>query len=177
MRALEVRRHAERADRSDEHSGLSESGRAMCLRLGRDTPAYALVVASPLPRAMETARLIGGRLDRVEGALLPDLHGLPFGFWEGLRDLAAYWDLHRRSDGARRLGAEQAALWASLVSSLAEGESGLAVSHGAVIELGAVALAAPVSVALDGPVFGYCEGIVATFERDAAIGVRILRIG
>ena len=171
-----MRRHAERADRRDEQSGLSDAGRALCLRIAATAPAYALVVASPRPRAVETARLIGQRLDSVEPVLLPGLHGLPHEFWVGLDDLADYANLSRSQDGARRLGEEQASLWAALGSKLHNADRALAVSHGAVIELGAMAIAQRLEVALEGPVFGYCEGVVVTFRDRAPTRIELLRV-
>jgi len=47
----------------------------MCEKLAKAAPRYALVVASPLPRAKETAQRIAGRLDAVDPGLLPDLGG------------------------------------------------------------------------------------------------------
>ena len=171
-----MRRHAQRSDQSDEQSGLSDDGRAMCVRVAQTVPPYALVVASPLPRATETARLIGRRLDSVDPALLPELHGLPFGFWNGLEELADYVRLARSHHGARRLAEEQASLWAAFASRLSGAERALAVSHGAVIELGAIALAQRLKAALGGPVFGYCEGVVATFQSGVPTRIEFLRV-
>ena len=72
---LEIRRHAERMNLQDNQSALSAVGRAMCDRLAKEAPQYAVVVSSPLPRAKETAERIAGRLDGTDPALLPDLGG------------------------------------------------------------------------------------------------------
>ncbi|TMD60336.1 MAG: hypothetical protein E6I87_06955 [Chloroflexi bacterium] len=84
--------------------------------------------------------------------------------------------MSRSQDGARRLGEEQASLWAALASRLRDADRGLAVSHGAVIELGALAVAERLELALDGPVFGYCEGVVVTFRDRAPTRIELLRV-
>ena len=58
MPVLEIRRHAERTDRGNEQSALSQGGRAMAESLAKRAPKYALVLSSPLPRAKETALTI-----------------------------------------------------------------------------------------------------------------------
>lgn len=175
MRTIEVRRHAERADSTDEASVLTERGRQMCEVLASRAQPYALVVSSPKTRALETARLIAGRLDRVEPGLLPELHGLPFGFWEELHDLAGYRDLMASQAGARRIAEGQMALWASLVAEVEDGASVLAVSHGAVVELGGLLAAERLGRLLDGPTFGLCEGVTVNYEGVVPMAVEIVR--
>src|ERR1044072_7817131 len=68
---LAIRRHAKRQNTNDQQSALSTAGIAMCEKLAKTAPRYALVVSSPLPRAKETAQRIAGRLDAVEPGLLP----------------------------------------------------------------------------------------------------------
>ena len=51
MPVLEIRRHAERADRGDEQSALSAAGRVMAESVAKRAPKYVLVLSSPLPRA------------------------------------------------------------------------------------------------------------------------------
>jgi len=69
MSVLEVRRHAERGLTTP----LSPRGEATARAL--HGTSYALVVSSPLERAMRTAELVGGRLDSIEPGLLPDIGG------------------------------------------------------------------------------------------------------
>src|SRR5437867_3786495 len=73
MPVLDIRRHAQRQDLADNQSALSAAGRALCERLAKSAPRYALVVSSPLPRAKETAQRIAGRYDGIEPGLLPDI--------------------------------------------------------------------------------------------------------
>jgi broad specificity phosphatase PhoE len=176
MPLIEVRRHAERADRADEQSGLSVAGRARCERVARGVGPYELVVTSPLARARETALLLGGRVDRVEAGLLPELHGLSFAFWDALDDLPAYDRFAGERDGAREIGTEQGALWSALAATLGADSRALAVSHGAVIELGAVVLARRLGIALSGPAFGYCEGVAVSFAAGTPRGIELLRV-
>lgn len=175
MRTVEVRRHAERADRGDEESALTERGRQMCAALARRAGGYALVVSSPPPRAKETAELIGGRLDRVEPRLLPPMEELPQGFWERLSGISGYVELVRSHEAARRVAEEQAALWAELAAEVADGERVLAISHGGVVELGTAAVCERLRPALEGPTFGLCEGVLVSYDGDAPAAIEALR--
>ena len=107
MSVLEIRRHAARMNRADDESALSAAGRAMCERLAKDAPSYALVVSSPLPRAKETAERIAGRLDSVEPALLPDLGGAAARMFGEMRTLADWAHLMRTDVSAQRFAEEQ----------------------------------------------------------------------
>src|SRR5258707_2922222 len=69
MSGLEVRRHAERG----MGTPLTPRGEATARALAGT--AYALVVSSPLERAMRTAELIGGRPDATEPRLFSHISG------------------------------------------------------------------------------------------------------
>src|SRR5258708_8908501 len=69
MSVLEVRRHAERG----MGTPLTPRGEATARALAGTE--YALVVSSPLERAMRTAELIGGRPPAAEPRLLPPIGG------------------------------------------------------------------------------------------------------
>jgi broad specificity phosphatase PhoE len=178
MAVLEVRRHAERAGPAHPGSALSPAGRSMAERLALRAPAYALVVASPLPRAKETAAIIGGRLDSADPALLPDLSQLVQArtieeyaalLADGGRERAA-------ADGerARALADEQAGAWARIADTAGEGTA-LVITHGGVLELAASRLAAAVGTALRGAAFSYCEGVRVRYERGRVTGLDVLR--
>jgi len=177
MPVLDVRRHAQRSDRSDQASALSAAGRAMAERLAKAGPRYALVVSSPLVRAKETAELVGGRLDSVEPGLLPDLSlVLTDARYEALRTLSGYAELLEMEDQARTFAEEQLAAWSRIASGVGEREHALAVSHGGLIELPAVSLARRIGGTLTGPPFSYCEGVRVTYERGAAARIEALRV-
>ena len=171
MPVLEVRRHAERAVVAGG-SALSENGRRVAASLA-GVP-YALVVASPLPRAQETARLIGGRLDGTDPALLPDIGGA--GVFGQVTLLARWAELARERAEVRTFADEQLAAWTAIAARAGGGERALAVSHGGIVDVPAVVLALRLGLPVEGPSFGYCEGVRVTFENGAPVALEVLRV-
>jgi broad specificity phosphatase PhoE len=176
MPVLDIRRHAERVNLADNQSALSAAGRAMCERLAKDAPKYALVVASPLPRAKETAERIAGRLDTVEVGLLPDLGGAAARMFGEMRTLADWARLMREDESARRFADEQLPTWARIAGRVGDRDRVLAVSHGGIVDLPAIAIAARLRVALDGASFGYGEGARVTYAKGAPVKIEELRV-
>src|SRR6266550_7378995 len=166
MPILEIRRHAERADHGNEKSALSAAGRAMAEQLAKRTPKFALVLSSPLPRAKETAQLIAGRLDAIESGLLPEMGGvIGDRIFGEMRTLADWAEVLSEREDARQFAAEQLATWARIASRIGDKDRVLTVSHGGIIELPAITLAERLRARLDGPAFGYCEGVVITYAK------------
>src|SRR3982074_3822259 len=142
MPILEIRRHSERTDRGNEQSALSAAGRAMAESLGTRTPKFALVLASPLPRAKETAQVIARRLDGVEPGFLPEMGGvIGDRIFGEMRTLADWAEVLREREDARKFATEQLATWARVAMRVGEKDRVLAVSHGGIIELPAITLA------------------------------------
>ncbi|MFN2520937.1 MAG: histidine phosphatase family protein [Candidatus Limnocylindria bacterium] len=176
-KTLDVRRHAKRSDPSDEDSGLSAEGHAMAEMLGRSAPPYALVVATPLLRARQTAELIAGRLDQTLPELAPSLAPvLSYSQYLGLAELADWLAFVRRDPRARQFGDDQLRIWADLVARVDDDQSVLIASHGGTIELPAAGLAARLGSMLSGPAFGYCEGVRVTYEGDGPVGLEVIRV-
>jgi len=171
---LEIRRHAERVNLADNQSALSAAGRAMCERLAKDAPKYALVVSSPLPRAKETAERIAGRLDGVDAALLPDLGGAAAKMFGEMRTLADWALLMRSDESARHFAEEQLPAWARIASRVGEKDRVLAVTHGGILDLPAIVIADRLGAKLGGPSFGYGEGVRVTYAKGAAVKIERL---
>lgn len=174
MSILEIRRHAERMNLADNQSALSAAGRAMCERLAKDAPEYALVVSSPLPRAKETAERIAGRLDGVDPALLPDLGGAAAKMFGEMRTLADWAQLMRTDQSARHFAEEQLPAWARIASRVGDRDRVLAVTHGGILDLPAIVIADKVGAKLGGPSFGYGEGVRVTYAKGAAVKIERL---
>ena len=174
MSVLEIRRHAERVNLADNQSALSAAGRAMCERLAKDAPKYALVVSSPLPRAKETAERITGRLDGVDAALLPDLGGAAAKMFGEMRTLADWALLMRTDESARHFAEEQLPAWARIASRVGEKDRVLAVTHGGILDLPAIVIADRLGAKLGGPSFGYGEGVRVTYAKGAAVKIERL---
>ena len=174
MSILEIRRHAERMNVQDNQSALSAAGRAMCERLAKDAPKYALVVSSPLPRAKETAERIAGRVDAVEPALLPDLGGAAARMFGEMKTLADWALLMRTDEAARRFAEEQLPAWARIASRVGEKDRVLAVSHGGIVDLPAIVIADKLGAKLSGASFGYGEGVRVTYTKAAPVKIERL---
>jgi broad specificity phosphatase PhoE len=173
---LDIRRHAERMNVQDNQSALSAAGRAMCDRLAKDAPRYALVVSSPLPRAKETAERIAGRLDGADPGLLPDLGGAAARMFGEMRTLADWARLMRDDESAQRFAEEQLPTWARIAGRIGDRDRVLAVSHGGIVDLPAIIIAARLGAKLDGASFGYGEGVRVTYAKGAPVKIEELRV-
>jgi broad specificity phosphatase PhoE len=173
---LEIRRHAERVNLQDNQSALSVAGRAMCERLAKDAPTYALVVSSPLPRAKETAERIAGRLDGTDPGLLPDLGGAAARMFGEMRTLADWALLMRTDESAKHFAEEQLPTWARIASRVGDRDRVLAVSHGGIVDLPAIVIAAGLGATLHGRSFGYGEGVRVTYTKGAPVKIEELRV-
>ncbi|HEX9496102.1 MAG TPA: histidine phosphatase family protein [Candidatus Limnocylindria bacterium] len=168
MSVLEVRRHAERG----MGTPLTPRGEATARALAGTE--YALVVSSPLERAMRTAELIGGRLDATEPGLLPDIGGA--GVFGPMATLADWRRLLRSDPKAAAFAHEQLATWARLAARVGQKDRVLAISHGGIIELPIVALAEEVGVPVDGPSFANLEGARITYDMKKRTKLELLRV-
>ncbi|HET8568904.1 MAG TPA: histidine phosphatase family protein [Candidatus Limnocylindria bacterium] len=164
MATLEIRRHAERG----AGAVLSPAGVRAAEALARGAPRYAVVTSSPLPRAMETARLVGGRLDGTEPALLPDLAQLV-----QLRTIEEHASLLGEAR-ERELAREQAAAWARIAGAAGRGHA-LAIGHGGAIELGALVVARALGTALSGPALSFLDGFRVRYESDRPVAIEVVR--
>lgn len=170
MATVEVRRHAERAGPTEAGSALSTAGRAMAERLARTAPAYAVVASSPLPRAKETATIVGGRLDLADPALLPDLSQIV-----QVRTIEEYAPLLASGERERALADEQAGAWQRLGSAARDGTA-LVITHGGVIELAALRIAKVIGKDLRGHAFSYCEGVRVRYTDGKPTSLEVLRV-
>ena len=175
MPVLDIRRHAQRINLADNQSALAPAGQQMCARLAKTAPKYALVVSSPLPRAKETAERIAGRLDAIEPGLLPDLGSYASSLFGELKTLADWARLLKEHPDASKFAEEQLPTWARIASRVGEKERVLGVSHGGIIELPAILLMQRLGVKVDGPSFGYGDGVSVTYAKGQPTQVAILR--
>lgn len=173
MRSIDYRRHGQR-DAGGVH--LNATGAALARRLGADSGRFDRVVASPVPRAVETAEAMGGRVPetRVElatlGASVEAALG-PIVRWSD------YAQAVRRSPAVARFARVQAALLEEIASALPEGGRALVVSHGGVLEIGAVAAVPDAPHDTWGGPAGYCEGVRLLFETGRFVTGTPLRVG
>jgi broad specificity phosphatase PhoE len=174
MRVLEHRRHSRR-DPGGLH--LNEAGVALARRVGATLGPFARVVTSPIPRAAETVVELGLRADaEVPGlGVMPDDANFP-GDPARLTTFQDYVDLYERSERMREFAQGQLDLWSRELEQVPEGGRLLLISHGGLIESGAVA-AVGRRAAGWGPLLGYLEGVRLVREGDRWTGGEPLRTG
>ena len=166
MRTLDIRRHTMRR-KPGQH--LSREGIALARLVAESNPAYDLVVASTIPRAVETAIAMGLEVDRCieELGRLPDPVfdelGWPSPFARVAGAVAA-------NGPAARFAAEQAGLWQEVAAQVPDGGRALIVTHGLFVELGAVASLPDADHAGWGEAIGYCEGVRLVYDENGCRG-------
>lgn len=172
MRYLEVRRHTMRTQ-PGEH--LSQEGVSLARRVGQGLGPFDRVITSALPRAFETAIAMGFAVDEQLEQLsaLDGRFGAEIDWHAGFAEFA---DVIRQGGVTARSAYAQAALWRSMARALPEGDSALVVTHGAIIEAGAVACLPPADHRAWGPACHYCEGVRLSFDGDQFTGAEILRV-
>jgi broad specificity phosphatase PhoE len=158
VRTIEVRRHSLR-DRPDPH--LSAAGRALAAAVGRTRGPFRVVVASPLPRAVETAE-----------AMVPGASVERSGVWSDLGDAEALWprsfaEYHRAIAGSpavRRRSDRLAREVDRLLLRLDDGDRALIVTHGGFPEMLVGHWGTLESAARFGGPCRCLEGLELTFE-------------
>lgn len=164
MVTLEIRRHAERAGRTDAGGTLSAAGLAMSRSLQRDATLFALIVSSPKSRARETAAAIGGRVDEIAGSLAgsPD-EALTQEQYDTITSQEEVIQLMGAQEPSLRFAEAQLEVWEALVRRLRDGERALVVTHGGNVELPAALLARRLGSGIGPLPLGYCEGVQAEY--------------
>jgi broad specificity phosphatase PhoE len=173
MRLLEHRRHSMR-DPASPH--LSEAGVALARHVGSMVGPFDRVVTSPKPRAVETAVAMGFRVDaELEplGVMPDDLPNDPDP--RPLRSFADYDALAGRNPAMARYARRQEALWRRELKRVPDGGRLLMVSHGGVIESGAVVAARTVAGTW-GPALGHLEGIRLYCDGDRWVRSEVVRV-
>ena len=173
MRTLEHRRHSRR-DPTGVH--LNPAGRALARSIGAGLATFNRVVTSPKPRAIETAEAMGRTVDATLAALaeMPDDVGVPM---ESVRPrtFSDYAGMVRLSATAAAYASSQAELWRIELERVPDGGTLLMVSHGGMIELGAVA-AVPRIAPSWGAALGYMEGVRLRWDGRRWISGDVLRV-
>jgi hypothetical protein len=172
MKTLEIRRHSLRS-KSGDH--LSQQGVDLARLVGQTLGPFDRVVTSTLPRAFETAIAMGFAVD--------DQNELMSGFGDAVemevpwpQTPAAYAKAIRKKGAASHYAYALANDYYQIVNYLAEGRAALAINHGGVLELGAVACLPNADHESWGPYFEYCEGIRLFWEDGKFVNCEILRI-
>lgn len=172
MQVIEVRRHSLR-NKPGQH--LSQTGVTLACRVGENLGPFERVITSTLPRAFETAIAMGFTVDEQLDQLCAmgddvdaEIHWAA-GFAEFARVI-------KQGGATARFARSQAALWRSIAKALPDGGCALIVTHGGIIEAGAVVCLPQVDHRAWGQGCGYCEGVRLGFDGERFTGIEILRV-
>lgn len=174
MKTIELRRHTLRATPQPH---LTQSGVSLARRLGEHMGPFALVVTSLLPRAYETAIAMGFAVheQRQEFGALP-LPELVENYEAAPPSFARWAEQAAANDAVGEYVRRQATALRTLLDELDNGEAALVISHGGIVEAGAVGCLPQFDWALAGDAVSYCEGVHLTFEGAQCIQVKMLRV-
>jgi broad specificity phosphatase PhoE len=172
MKYLELRRHSKRVI-PGEH--LSQEGVRLARRVGQSMGPFALVITSTITRAFETALAMGFAVQEQHEAFCPPSdkvndaiqYPAPFAHWaQQMKD---------NKHVNRYVNAQSESLH-EVVADIDEGDSALIVSHGGVVEAGAVGCAPQFDWAAAGDAVSYCEGVRLSFDGLRFVKVELLRV-
>ena len=151
---------------------LSQDGIDLARLVGAGSGPFSLVVTSPLPRAVETAIAMGFEVDETDDFL----GRIPSGTASGWPcPFSRISEAVRAGEGAAKGAGEVARVWRSIVERIPESTQALVVTHGGIVELGAVAAVPDEPHEVWGDAIGYCEGVRLTFD-DGFTGCEVLRV-
>ena len=175
MLRMEIRRHVQRQDKSDNASHLSQEGVSLARRIGEGSSGpFDLVLASSLPRAIETAIAMGFAVDEI----VDDLRHMDSRVeteipWDA--GYGAWSDAYGRGGAVREYADALAARLRISIEGLAGSGSVLIISHGGIVEACAIGLAPDSDHRSWGELADYGEGVRLEFEPDQITRVEVLR--
>jgi broad specificity phosphatase PhoE len=155
-------------------ANLTTEGIARAKQASACNRAYAHVVTSPVPRAIQTAVAMGHGVDEEDWTLgsMGALVGGSIIFDDGFAVIQHVI----RTDRAAGLYAElQALQLRHHLTQVEPGESVLVVSHGGIAEAGVIGLLPDVDLSGFGPSLDYCEGARLEFVDDRCTRIQVLR--
>ena len=184
MRHLEVRRHSFTKKGEDRGRGshLSDEGVRLARRVGETIGPFSRVVASDVPRTLETALAMGFAVDEI----LPFGEGLDWhavideigwhALWEINDPFAHVAQLLPSRPHTARLGRHYRDRWLEIAMALDDDEAALIISHGQLMEVAVVSCLPYADHSSWGPPFSHCEGVRLLVQNGAFTDVELLRI-
>jgi len=172
VRYLEVRRHTMRV-KPGQH--LSQAGVNLARQVGDSIGPFDRIITSTVPRAFETAIAMGFAVDEQYEQLssMGDDVDAEIDWSTGFAEFARVIG----QGGATTLFANvQLELWRSVVEALPDGGQALIITHGGIVEAGAVACLPHADHNVWGTGCDYCEGIRLIFDGGDFTDAKILRI-
>ena len=172
MKTIEIRRHTYRT-KPGQH--LSQQGATLARRVGESIGPFDRVVTSTVPRAFETAIAMGFAVDQqVEllGSFGDDVElEVP---WP--QSPAEYSKAIRKGAAAARYANQVADCLQNLATDLEDSRAALVITHGGIVEMGAVACLPDADHCTWGPHFDCCEGARLFWEDGKFVNAEILRV-
>ncbi len=143
---------------------LSQDGIDLARLVGESSGPFSLVATSHIPRAIETAIAMGFEVDEIDKTLAHIPTDVIAGMASWPTPFSAVSRAVKAGGPAANYAAQMVDAWHSIVERIPDSTQALVVSHGGLIEVGAVA-AVPDQPHDDwgGPI-GYCEGVGLTFD-------------
>lgn len=172
MRYLEMRRHTIRI-KPGQH--LSQAGVTLARRVGETIGPFDRVITSTIPRAYETAIAMGFAVDEQldELGTMDESVTAEVTWDEGF---ASWGSALKRDGAAAAYSRKHAAFLRSVVAALPDGGAALVVSHGGILEAGAVGCLPDADHAAWGRYCSWCEGVRLAFEGGEFVSIEILRV-
>ncbi len=172
MKTIEVRRHSIRERLSQD---LSDQGRALAHIIAEHLGPFQRVITSCLPRAFQTAVAMGFKVD--EQIELLNTYGdaveaeVP---WPA--DFSEYRLPLLRGGAPTRYAQRLVEFYTGLAESLPEEGAALVVTHGGVVEIGAVACFPKADHDAWGAYIEYCEGVRMFWEDGKFVRAEVIRV-
>lgn len=171
LRILEVRRHTMRVAPAQH---LTQAGVELARRIGDSTGPFERVVTSQVPRAFETAIAMGFAVDEQNEVLNQLAPGVEDEVaWNA--GFAPFARAVQRGGAAAHFARLQSEFWRTVVEGLPTGGSALLVTHGGIVEAGAVACLPHADHASWGAFCNYCEGARLFHDGERFTSIQILR--
>jgi broad specificity phosphatase PhoE len=158
---------------------VSQAGVDLARRVGESMGRFDRVMTSTLPRAYETAIAMGYAVDE-EAEWLTTYGDAIEAEAPYPQTFAAYIETVERGQATAAFARESARRWRAVAGHLPEAGRALMVSHGGVVELGAIGCLTADGVGVDFTAWGgpldYCEGVRLMFAGDRCIDGEVLRV-
>ena len=154
---------------------LSQDGIDLARLVGETSGPFSLVVTSHIPRAIETAIAMGFEVDEINKSMAH----IPTNAIAGMASWPASFSAVSIAVKAGRPAADFGALvadtWRNVVERIPDSTQALIVTHGGLVEVGAVAAVPDHPHGEWGEAIGYCEGVRLKYD-DGFTGCEVLRV-
>jgi broad specificity phosphatase PhoE len=143
--------------------------------VGSGIGPFDRVITSTIPRAFETAIAMGFAVDEQLEQLnvMGDDVDAEIDWKAGFAEFAR---VIRQGGATARFARAQSQLWRSIAETLPEGGSALIITHGGIIEAGAVACLPDADHRVWGRSCDYCEGVRLSFNDGDFADIEILHV-